>query len=144
LENGLQFSCLGEENLVGQRKGPTVFGEPYFDEISKSRHELLRIFGEKPRDCCGAQLFSTGYCSERRVWSAVGALKVEAVELIATELTGKVVMFGNAIDDEKKRDGEVHQRGLLWKSCDWGGDQEAGVKRKEWLCTTGEYRESFV
>jgi hypothetical protein len=56
-----------EENLVGQRKGPTVFGEPYFDEMRKSRHELLRIFGGKPRDCCGAQLCSTGYCSERRV-----------------------------------------------------------------------------
>jgi hypothetical protein len=54
------------------------------------------------------------------VWSAVGALKVEAVRLIPTELTGKATMFGNAIDDEKKRDGQVHQRGLLWKSCDGG------------------------
>jgi hypothetical protein len=80
------------------------------------------------------------------VWSAVGALKVEAVQLIATELTGKATMFGNAIDDEKKRDGEVHQRGLLWKSCDggWESTQEVGVKRKEWLCTTGKYRESFM
>jgi hypothetical protein len=25
-----------------------------------------------------------------------------------------------------------------------GGDQEVGVKRKEWLCTTGEYRESIM
>ena len=70
------------------------------------------------------------------MWSAVGALKVEAVELIATELTGKVVMFGNAIDDEKKRDGEVHQRGLLWKSCDGGGSrggsQEEGMALHNW------------
>ena len=35
-----------EENLVGQRKGPTVFGEPYFDEMSKSRHELRMFWGE--------------------------------------------------------------------------------------------------
>jgi hypothetical protein len=25
-----------------------------------------------------------------------------------------------------------------------GGNQEVGIKRKEWLCTTGEYRESIM
>lgn len=28
-------------------------------------------------------------------------MKVEAVQLILTELTGKATMFGNAIDDER-------------------------------------------
>jgi hypothetical protein len=59
------------------------------------------------------------------MWSAVGALKVEAVQLIPTELTGQS-NNGNAIDDEKKRDGQVHQRGLLWKSCDGGWESRGG------------------
>jgi hypothetical protein len=36
----------------------------------------------------------------------VSGLKVEAVQLIPTELTGKVTILGNAIDDEKKQMGK--------------------------------------
>jgi hypothetical protein len=46
----------------------------------------------------------------------VSGLKVEAVQLIPTESTGKATMLGNAIDDEKKQMGI-----LLWKACDVGG-----------------------
>ena len=42
------------------------------------------------------------------MWSAVSILKVKVVQLIPTELTYKVIIFGNAINDKKKRDGQVY------------------------------------
>jgi hypothetical protein len=69
-----------------------VFGEPYFDEMSKSRHELPSSYFWGGNRGIAAELSFAVLDTVAREECVVCGF--EAVQLISTELTGKATMFG--------------------------------------------------